>query len=40
MKIKIKNLFGFFFCEIVTSNGYFGLLPYKSDSGMLLPTGE
>ena len=35
---KDSDLFGFFYCEIQTSNLYYGLLPYHS-GGIIMPNG-
>nr|YP_010689748.1 DNA polymerase type B domain-containing protein [Erysiphe quercicola]WBR75374.1 DNA polymerase type B domain-containing protein [Erysiphe quercicola] len=35
---KDSDLFGFFYCEIQTSNLYYGLLPYHSN-GIIMPNG-
>lgn len=34
------NLFGLFYCSIKASNNYIGLLPHRSDSGLIMPIGE
>lgn len=37
----IDNLFGFFYCKIETSNnGFLGLLPVRSSSGINFPLGK
>jgi len=39
---KIDNLFGFYYCEIITPNDlYFGLLSHKTENGSLIfPLGK
>ena len=37
---KIKNLFGFYYCKIKTSDSYIGLLPVRVDSGIIMPLGS
>nr|QCS25166.1 hypothetical protein [Arthonia quintaria] len=40
-KEKINNLFGFFYCEIeTTNNNYLGLLPYRTKKGIIFPQGK
>jgi|SRR5215469_225797 len=36
----LNNLFGFYYCEIVTNNNYLGLLPVRTDSGLVMPNGK
>jgi hypothetical protein len=38
--IKLKDIFGFCFCEIETSENYLGFLPIRSKEGMILPQGN
>lgn len=37
---EIKDLFGFYYCKIETSNNYFGLLPFRADNGLIMPLGN
>ena len=36
----IKDLFGFYFCKIKTSDKYIGLLPFRDKQSIIMPTGE
>lgn len=36
----IDDMFGFYYCKIRVTNGYLGLLPYRSKNGLLMPIGE
>ena len=41
MNISIKNLFGFYYCEIETNNNdYLGLLPVRDKYGLYYPLGK
>jgi hypothetical protein len=33
------NLFGFYYCKIISSELYIGLLPYRTSSGIIMPKG-
>ena len=35
-KVDLKDLFGFFYCKIKTTNNYLGLLPYRTFKGSLV----
>ena len=35
----IEDLFGFYYCEVITSDKYIGLLPYRDDEGLIMPLG-
>lgn len=35
-----ENIFGFYYCKIKTSDNYIGLLPYRSDHGLIMPLGS
>lgn len=35
-----ESLFGFFYCNIRTSNGYLGLLPYRNKNRVIYPVGN
>lgn len=37
-ELDIEKLFGFFYCEIESSENYFGLLPYRSKQGLIYPS--
>jgi len=36
----LDKLFGFFYCEIETNNGYIGLLPVRGNDGVSMPIGK
>ena len=36
----MKDVFGFFYCEIETTDSYLGLLPIRNDKGIIMPTGK
>ena len=36
----LNNLFGFYFCKIKTNDGYLGLLPHRTNNGLIQPLGE
>lgn len=38
--LDLKNLFGFFYCEIETEDKYLGLLPVRSEEGIIMPNGK
>jgi len=38
--LNIKDLFGFFYCEIESSNNYLGLLPVRTPEGLIMPLGK
>lgn len=38
--LDLNNLFGFFYCEIETSDNYLGLLPLRKKEGLLMPNGK
>lgn len=38
--IDINALFGFFHCEIENNSDYFGLLPYRTGNGIIMPNGN
>lgn len=38
--LDLENLFGFFYCEIETSNDYIGYLPVRTIEGLLMPNGK
>jgi hypothetical protein len=39
--LDFKNLFGFFYCKIKSSDNYIGLLPKRTSEGRLIfPNGE
>jgi hypothetical protein len=38
--INIKDLFGFFYCEIKAVDNYLGLLPVHHEEGMIMPNGS
>ena len=38
--LNIDNIFGVFFAKVKTNNDYLGLLPIKTKSGLIFPTGE
>ena len=38
--LKLYELFGFFYCEIETSNSYIGLLPVNCNIGLIMPMGK
>jgi hypothetical protein len=40
VSLNLNNLFGFFYCEIESKNGYLGLLPVHSDFGLIMPKGK
>lgn len=33
------DMFGFYYCEIITSDKYIGLIPTRTDSGLIMPLG-
>jgi hypothetical protein len=35
-----KDLFGFFYCNIKAKENYLGLLPLRTDQGLIFPVGE
>lgn len=35
-----KDFFGFYYCEIETNNDYIGLLPQRTDTGIVMPLGK
>lgn len=37
--VNLHDLFGFFYCEIKTSDNYLGLLPVHHKEGMIMPNG-
>lgn len=39
-KLKLKDLFGFFYCEIETDSNYLGLLPVHRVEGLIMPNGK
>ena len=38
--IDLNSLFGFFYCEVESTNSYFGLLPVHSKEGLTMPNGK
>ncbi len=36
----INDMFGFYYCKVKATDGYLGLLPYRIESGLLMPIGE
>jgi DNA polymerase type B, organellar and viral len=38
--LDLDNLFGFFYAKVVTDNGYLGLLPLRTDKGLIFTNGE
>ena len=36
----INDMFGFYYCNVKATDGYFGLLPYRTENGLLMPLGE
>lgn len=38
--LNLDNLFGFFYAEVKTNNGYLGLLPVRTKKGLIFPNGE
>jgi len=36
----INDMFGFYYCNVKATDGYLGLLPYRTESGLLMPIGE
>lgn len=38
--LNLEDLFGFFYAKVKTNNGYLGLLPVKTDKGLIFPNGE
>ena len=38
--LDLENLFGFFQARVRTNNHYLGLLPIKSDKGLIFPLGK
>jgi DNA polymerase type B, organellar and viral len=38
--LDLDNLFGFFHAKVKTNNLYLGLLPIKTNLGLILPEGE
>ncbi len=37
---NLKDLFGFFYCEIETNSNYLGLLPVRRKEGLVMPNGK
>lgn len=37
---SISNLFGFYYCKIITKDSYLGLLPLRTRNGLIMPNGE
>lgn len=40
LDIKKDNLFGFFYCDVKTTNDYFGLLPFRHKGLLTYPIGK
>jgi DNA polymerase type B, organellar and viral len=38
--LELDSLFGFFYAQVSTNNGYLGLLPYKTNKGNIYPNGN
>jgi len=38
--LNLKDLFGFFYCEIETNSNYLGLLPVRRREGLVMPNGK
>jgi hypothetical protein len=38
--LNLKDLFGYFYCEVETNNNYLGLLPVRTDIGLIMPKGK
>ena len=38
--LNLKDLFGFFYCEIETDSNYLGLLPVRRPEGLVMPLGK
>lgn len=38
--LDLKNLYGFFYAKVKTNNQYLGLLPVRTDKGLIFPNGE
>ncbi len=38
--LNLKELFGFFYCDIETSDSYLGLLPVRHETGVFMPNGR
>jgi hypothetical protein len=38
--LNLNNLFGFFYCEIEVNNNYLGLLPVRTEEGLITPNGK
>lgn len=38
--LNLNDLFGYFYCDIETENNYLGLLPVRSDIGLIMPNGK
>jgi hypothetical protein len=36
----LNKLFGFYYCKVRVNNGYLGILPYRTKSGLVQPLGE
>lgn len=36
----IPNFFGFYYCKVVTTNSYLGLLPVRTRDGLIMPNGS
>jgi hypothetical protein len=40
-KLVLNDLFGFFYCKVkCNTKNYLGLLPFKTDKGLLFPVGQ
>jgi hypothetical protein len=40
ISLNLDNLFGFFHCEVEANENYLGLLPVRSDLGLIMPNGK
>jgi DNA polymerase type B, organellar and viral len=38
--LNLNDLFGFFYCEVEINNNYLGLLPVRTEIGLIMPTGK
>jgi hypothetical protein len=38
--LNLDNLFGYFYCEVEAKYNYLGLLPVRTDKGLIMPTGK
>lgn len=38
--LNLDGLFGYFYCEVKTDNNYLGLLPVRTDIGLIMPNGK